>query len=79
MHPHVISCDVVFPSVGGQILKTKVLIENVHYILLPEVVWKILVTWYGNTGYAPLALPRMVYTTFCSVCYHLIVTCFLDS
>ena len=36
------------------------LIENVHYVLLPEVIWKIFVTWYGNTGYSPLALPRTV-------------------
>lgn len=45
---------------GGQILRSKVLIENVHYVLLPEVIWKIFVTWYGNAGYSPLALPRTV-------------------
>lgn len=45
---------------GGQILKNKVLIEDVHYVLLPEVIWKIFVSWYGNTGYVPLALPRTV-------------------
>ena len=29
-------------------------------MLLPEVIWRIFVTWYGNTGYSPLALPRTV-------------------
>ena len=50
----------VLMCVGGQILRNKVLIEEVHYVLLPEVIWKIFVTWYGNTGYSPLALPRTV-------------------
>lgn len=66
-------CTVLYPhnlfTLGGQILRTKVLIENIHYVLLPEVIWKIFVTWYGNTGYSPLALPRTVCTACINNCF----------
>ena len=48
-------------SEGGHLLKDKKLKEFVHYYVVPEDIWKALVTWYGSAGYSSgPPLPRTV-------------------
>ena len=50
-----------FYASGGKLLTTKILLEGKHYILLPEVIWKVLVSWYSSNAYSIIpTLPRMV-------------------
>ena len=46
--------------VGGRLDKNRPLIEGNEFVLLPELVWKVFVSWYGTVGYNSLALPRTV-------------------
>lgn len=50
---------------GGRLLTNKLLVEQKDFILLPEVIWKVLVVWYCSGTYSIPALPRTVSDASC--------------
>ncbi len=45
---------------GGRLVKSRLLVEGKDYVVLPEVVWKVFISWHGSAGYAIPSLPRIV-------------------
>ena len=41
-------------------VKSRLLVEGKDYVVLPEVVWKVFISWHGTTGYSIPSLPRIV-------------------
>ena len=58
----VVMC-VVLMSEGGKLPSNKLLVEHKHFVLVTEVIWKVLVSWYCPGTYSIPALPRTVSQT----------------
>ena len=54
---------VVLMSEGGKLPSNKLLVEHKHFVLVTEVIWKVLVSWYCPGTYSIPALPRTVSQT----------------
>ncbi len=55
-------CFVYIVYTGGRLVKSRLLVEDKDYVVLPEVVWKVFISWHGTAGYAIPSLPRIVST-----------------
>lgn len=46
---------------GGRLVSNRLLLEGKDFILLPEAIWKVFVSWYSSSAYNIIpALPRTV-------------------
>ena len=49
------------PPQGGRLKQSQLLVEGNDFFLLPEMVWRVFILWYGSVGYSwGPALPRLV-------------------
>ncbi len=54
-------CIGVCVSVGGRLVGSRLLVEGKDFVLLPEAIWKVFVSWYCSSAYISIpALPRTV-------------------